>query len=243
MQLIGYQTDREDTAWNQVQKLAEFELTKQKEAFDQQLSILQYKADREDAAYQRSYQQQQLALARDKAYASSQSAKASGEIADAKIQATQWSNQYSTDMELYETYQKEWASSGSPSAVVQDFFGVDGSISFWDASGQNAISNKAVQIQNEGVYASQLINSVNDNEAQLKLAKSLETGVVDQQRLNFNETKYAVMVDINNLSDANTALTNIRYNRDELVKYMGETYYTELENAVRTMVNSYKYSM
>ena len=234
MQLISYQTDREDTAWNQTQQLAEFELTKQKEMFDQQMSIAAYKADRDDAAFSKSMQQQQLSISKANAAYNKQVAQAKTEQASAQTALNMQTAEYMAASQEFEYMQNKWREDGAADYEIASYFNVPIGA---DVSSQfgNRITQALYNLDSKASALAQQAKSIGDAETYLNVLTGFQSeSTVDPKAI---EQQYnsAYAQEYNDLiaqhqagSSYSDLLTFMTSNYSSFVDEMGTTNYNKL---------------
>jgi len=212
------------------------------------MQMLNYQMDLENQKFNQQMARAELSLAQAKFAFSKQQANLATQQATTKAQESNLNEQYTTYNELFKKYQSQWASSGYPSAEVQAFFGVSSSDSFWGANAQRAVDNTRSSIETIRQTALQYAQEANDLDGVIAASKGFATGSDAEitqmaQESKYNTLKFDIMRQIDSGSDAMTALTNVKYQKTEIINAVGQTGYNKLLTDLQTMVNAYKYNM
>lgn len=241
-----YQEFLQERTW--LMQQAEFYADREDADFSKNMQMLNYQMDLDNQKFNQQMARAELALAQAKFNFSKQQANLATQQATTKAQESNLNEQYTTYNELFKKYQSQWASSGYPSAEVQAFFGVSASDSFWGANAQSAIDNTRASIDFVRQSALQYALEANDIDSVIAASKGFATGSDAEitqmaQESKYNTLKFDIMRQIDSGSEAMTALTNVKYQKAEIINTIGQTGYNKLLVDLQTMVNAYKYNM
>jgi len=260
MQALNYQAGREDSAFSKGIQTLEYEANRADTAFQQQYQMLNYQLELENQKFNQWKQRAELSLAQAKFAYSKEQATLAQKVTANKVDIANLGTTYRQQSDLYSEYMEEWSQSGYPSATVQAFFGIPATTSFWSASGQAALDNRKVSIESYRTLASNIAQANGEDELAIQAAKGFIAGTAAevkqvQENTNYNDARYQLAYNINNASDAMSAITNLKMdsvnmqnpdgmsNKAYAIEKMGEDNYNKLLTELQGTYSAYKNPM